>query len=141
MLEKVLIHIHNWFEDSVRPGNWEVIGGSLDLPFLQEGQYYRITGSVFNDGLHKYPDNDLTDEQFSGIIYGLAIPKAVIELAQEIEEWETENKKMLDSPYQSESFGGYSYSKGSGVEAGGKDDPSSGWQRHFMSRFTPWRKL
>lgn len=141
MLERVLTHIHNWFEVSWRSGEWQVVDGCLDLPFLQDGQYYRIVGSVFNDGLHQYPDNDLKDEIFFGQISGLAIPKAVIELAQEIEQWETDNAKALNSPYSSESFGGYSYSKDSSVSGGGNDDPASGWQRHFMSRFIPWRKL
>lgn len=141
MLEKILIHIHNWFEVSSVFGEWEVLDGALDLPFLQDGQYYRVTGSVFNDGLHKYPDADLTDETFRGCIYGLAIPKAVVDLAQEIEQWSIDNAKALNSPYNSESFGGYSYSKDSGLQGGGNGDPASGWQRQFMGRFIPWRKL
>lgn len=140
-LEKVMTYIHNWFEVSIRPGTWEVTGGCLDLPFLIDGQYFRITGSVFSDGLHQYPDTELKDERFSGIIYGLAVPQAVVELAQEIEQWESDNAKALNSPYSSESFGGYGYSKDSSVSGGGNDDPAGGWQRHFMSRFIPWRKL
>lgn len=54
MLEEVLLHIHNWFVVASHEGRWKIEGGALDLPFLQEGQYYRIVGSVFNDGLHKY---------------------------------------------------------------------------------------
>lgn len=141
MLEKILVHIHNWFEVSIRPGGWTIENGSIELPFLLDGQYFRITGSVFNDGLHQYPCEDLTDEQFSGTIYGLAIPKAVIELSEEITEWVEANNKAIDSPYTSESFGGYSYTKGADIAGGGKDDPANGWQRHFMSRFVPWRKL
>lgn len=141
MLEQILIHIHNWFEVSSVFGEWEVLDGALDLPFIQDGQYYRVTGSVFNDGLHKYPDDDLTDEVFRGCIYGLAIPKAVVGLAQEIEQWSIDNAKALNSPYNSESFGGYSYSKDSGLQGGGNSDPAGGWQRQFMSRFIPWRKL
>lgn len=138
MLERVLTHIHNWFDISWRNGEWQVVDGCLDLPFLQDGQYYRIIGSVFNDGLHQYPDNDLKDEIFFGQIRGLAIPNQVIEIADEIKEWQDKNGAHSDSPYQSESFGGYSYSKGSdSSDTGGL----SGWQKVFASRLNPWRKL
>ena len=136
MLERVLTHIHNWFACSWRNGDWQVVDGTLDLPFLQDGQYYQIVGSVFNDGLHQYPDNDLKDETFTGQIRGLAIPKQVIELADEIKQWQEKNGEQADSPYQSESFGGYSYSKGS--DGAGE---LSGWQKAFASRLNPWRKL
>ena len=61
MLEQVLGEIHNWFRardemDGVRPGVYAIEGGRLALPFLQPGQYYRVCGSLFNDGLHKYGD-------------------------------------------------------------------------------------
>lgn len=118
-------------------GKWEVSDGCIDLPLL-DGQYYRIVGSVFNDGLHQYPDNDLTDEVFSGNIYGLAIPKQLIEIANEIKDWQDKNGDAADSPYQSESFGGYSYSKASGSSG---DGSLSGWQLAFASKLNPWRKL
>ena len=138
MLERVLTHIHNWFEVSWIADEWQVVDGCLDLPFIQDEQYYRIYGSVFNDGLHKYPDNDLTDEKFSGVICGLAIPKQVIEIAEDIAEWQEKNGDQADSPFQSESFGGYSYSKGSEAS---NDNGLSGWQKAFASKLNPWRKL
>lgn len=136
MLEQVLTHIHNFFEVGYIAAKWQVVDGALDLPFLQDGQYYLIRGSVFNDGLHQYPDNDLTDEAFSGVIFSLAIPKQLIELAKEIEDWQAKNGDQADSPYQSESFGGYSYSKGSGSSG-----DLSGWQAAYASKLNPWRKL
>lgn len=138
MLERVLIHIHNWFDCGWYDGKWQVLDGCLDLPFLQDGQYYRIIGSVFNDGLHQYPSDDLKDETFCGLICPLAIPKQVIELAEEIEAWQEKNGEQADSPYQSESFGGYSYSKGS---SSSDDNGLSGWQKAFAGRLNPWRKL
>lgn len=140
-LEQILISIHNWFLRDVTAGEWEIKEGNVDLPNLQEGQYFRIIGSVFNDGLHQYPANDLQDETFTGQVWGLAIPKAMLELADEIEDWIKKYGESVSSPFNSESFENYSYSKASGTMGNGNADPATGWQREFMARLTPFRKL
>lgn len=140
MLEQVLTHIHNWFQVGIYPGTYTIEDGCITLPFLRDGQYFRIVGSVFNDGLHRYgPDMEaLTDESFDGSVWALAIPKAVIDLAGEISDWQKRYGEVVESPYTSESFGGYSYSKASGAnESGG----SGGWQAAFRARLNPYRKL
>lgn len=136
MLETVLQNLNNWFlvPDGVHAGEFTVQGGQLTLPFLQTGQYFRVVGSVFNDGLHQYPVADLTDETFTGSVWALAVPKAVIELAEEIDAWQTKNGDP--GPFTSESFGGYSYSKvtnASGMVVG--------WQDVFKSRLNDWRRI
>ncbi len=146
MLEQVLGEIHNWFRardemDGIRPGVYAIEGGRLALPFLQPGQYYRVCGSLFNDGLHKYGDeaDRLTDETFDGAIWALAVPKAVVELAEEIAAWQKQYGAAAASPYQSESFGGYSYTMAGGDSQAGA--ASRGWQRAFRSRLNQWRRL
>lgn len=141
MLENVLTHLKNWFlvPDGVHTGTFSIEAGALNLPFIQKGQYYRICGSVFNDGLHKYGDitDRLTDETFTGTVWALAIPKAVIDLAKDIEEWERKNGEASHSPFTSESFGGYSYSKATDSNTGA---PAT-WQTVFRSQLNPWRKV
>ncbi len=138
MLEQILTEIHNWFQVGIYPGEYTVEGGGIALPFLKDGQYFRIIGSVFNDGLHKYgPDMEtLTDETFDGAVWALAIPKAVIELSEEVATWQKEYKATIESPYTSESFGGYSYTKSSGADGTG-----GGWKTAFASRLKPYRRL
>ena len=51
MLEQVLRHLNNWFLVEIREGTFTVENGSIALPFLLTNQYFRICGSVFNDGL------------------------------------------------------------------------------------------
>lgn len=140
MLEQVLTHIHNWFQVGIYPGTYTISNGGVTLPFLQDGQYFRIVGSLFNDGLHQYgPSMELLqDETFDGAVWVLAIPKAVVELAGEIAAWQAKYKDTVDSPYTSESFGGYSYSKASGA---GDSTGSGGWQAAFRARLNPYRKL
>lgn len=112
MLEQVLRHLNNWFLVEIHEGTFTVENGSITLPFLQNNQYFRVCGSVFNDGLHQYPAADLTDETFTGTVWALAVPKAVVMLSEDIAAWEEKNGEAVLSPYTSESFGGYSYTKG-----------------------------
>ena len=139
MLEQVLMHLKNWFlvPGGIHEGTYTIEDGGITLPFLANGQYFRICGSVFNDGLHQYPASDLKAETFDGTVWALAVPQAVIELAAEIEAWQTKNGDASVSPYQSESFGGYSYSKATDSASGG----AVTWQSAFRSRLNAWRKL
>ena len=109
MLEQVLMHLKNWFlvPGGIHEGTYTIEDGGITLPFLANGQYFRICGSVFNDGLHQYPASDLKSETFEGTVWALAVPQAVIDLEAEIESWQTKNGEASKSPYQSESFGGY----------------------------------
>lgn len=138
MLEQVLRHLNNWFLVEIREGTFTVENGSITLPFLLTNQYFRIVGSMFNDGLHQYPAVDLTDETFTGSVWVLAVPKAVVSLAKDIAAWEEKNGEAVASPYQSESFGGYSYTKRS---AGSDNGTLNGWQGAFKGRLNDWRKL
>ena len=105
---------------------------------MSEGQHFRIVGSVFNDGVHQYNDElALTDETFYGEVWALAIPKALLDLVSEIEEWQSKNGEKSAGIYQSESFGGYSYTLKS--DSGGNGDRS--WMGAFSTRLNQWRKL
>ena len=139
MLEQVLMNIRNWFtvDGGIHSGTFTIKDGGITLPFLADGQYFRICGSVFNDGLHQYPATDLVDEEFSGAIWALAIPPAVVDLANEIGAWQEKNGEASVSPYQSESFGGYSYSKATDSASGG----AVTWQSAFKRQLSAWRKI
>lgn len=138
MLEQVLLSLRNWFVADKRTGRVRIEDGSLVPPAgldLKEGQYIRITGSTFNDGLHRWPCTGMTDEEFVGTVWALAVPRAVLDLADEIEAWQTEHAEELGSPYASESFGGYSYTR-----VGGDGLPIT-WRQQFKAQLDPWRKL
>lgn len=132
MLYEVLIHIRNLFPREHYEGTWEIKDGSLELP-IADGQYFLIEGSVFNDGVHKYPNSSLSSETFSGTITALAIPQAVVDLSEEIEDYLAKNPA---TPFMSESFDGYSYSKASSKSGG-----VATWQSIFKEKLDSWRKL
>lgn len=151
MLREVLDFVHNWFIKEPHVGQFTVENGALSpLDFLLEGQRFRIVGSALNDGLYTYhsaaiKDGDdkqaavLRDETFGGTVCALAIPVDVIALSDEIGNWVAQNADTLNSPYTSESFGGYSYSKASGGGTG--TNAVYSWQTHFAGRLNQWRKL
>ena len=147
-LTDLCVELNNFFETSRFFGEFAITGGSIDLSelvtsgALHEGQFFRIAGSVFNDGVYQYPCTGLTDEVFDGAIWPMAVPKAAMGLLSDINSWlaSIADDKQVNSPYQSESFGGYSYSKGSNSGSGASADLGS-WQNQFRSRLNKWRKI
>ena len=138
MLTEICAELRNYFEvpNGRHFGKFEISGGSITpLDFLQEGQYFRIVGSVFNDGVYQYPATSLTDEVFEGAVWAMALPPSLIALTAEIEEYNKSDAGKA-SPYISENFGGYSYTKA--TDANGAP---IGWQKAFSSRLNKWRKL
>lgn len=146
MLSNLCKELRNWF-DRGQPriyGSFTIEGGRItDEDFtsvIQANQYFRIVGSVFNDGVYKYTDElALTDELFVGSIWLMAIPKDVIDLSLEIQAWVDKYGESVNSPYSSESFGGYSYTKASGGSSGSGSNPT--WQSVFASKLNLWRKI
>ena len=135
MLEAVLTHLHNWFpaKNGKHAGAFVIASGALSPDIgLVPGQYYRIRGSTFNDGLHYVGETALTDEAFDGEVWALAIPRAVQELSGEIAAWVEKNP---ETDKVSESFGGYSYSRGQSASGG-----VGGWQAAFAGRLNAWRR-
>lgn len=137
MLEAMLTHLHNWFpaKDGKHAGAFVIASGVLSPDVgLIPGQYYRIKGSVLNDGLHQAgnPDDILMDEGFTGEVWALAIPRAVQDMAEEIATWRESNP---ETDKTSESFAGYSYSRAQSASGG-----VGGWQAAFASRLNAWRR-
>lgn len=151
MMTEICQYLRNWFnrkpDGSDYPkyeGTFTIENGVLVTDDLAEGQYFRIMGSLFNDGVHAYHAEHgmLRDETFTGVIWSMGVPPEVTQLATDIANWQTkygdvEGEAM--SPFQSESFGGYSYSKAGGGNSG--TDASSAWQTAFAARLAPWRKI
>ena len=149
ILEQILWHIHNWFEREQIPVSTCCIDdGSLPTSItdqMLDGQWYRIEGSYLNDGLHQNPDTELSDETFNGTITLLAIPKPLLAVAEEISDWvalnRTATQQAAASPYQSESFDGYSYSIRGDLTSQNGSGGLTGWQAAFASQLNPWRKM
>lgn len=152
ILEQVLYHLHNWFgRASISATGCTIADGALPASIassMVEGAWYRIEGSLLNDGLHKHPADDLQDETFDGTITVCAIPRALLNVVEEITDYidatNESDAAVRGAIFQSESFGGYTYSlKGdsrSGSASGGGSG-LTGWQAAFRTDLNPWRKI
>lgn len=142
MLEQICAFIHNFFYGDRYSGTFTIENGVLTVDGLIDGQYFRICGSRLNDGVYKYHVDELTDETFTGVVWDMRPPKSFLTLAEEIEAWQTKYGDATKGPYQSESFGGYSYSLKTGTNAsGGQDSNAGSWQGIFKSQLNQYRKL
>lgn len=140
LLDDMCAICRNYFTDdsAKHKGTFTVKDGVLaPLDYLAEGQYFRVLGSVFNDGVHQYPAPDLTDEVFGGEVWAMRLPPAFLALAGEINEYRQKMEGGTAAPYTSESFGGYSYTKATDAETGA---PLS-WQAVFTPKLNRWRKI
>ena len=143
LMDEVLDSIHNYFVDTIHEGKFVIENGTLEADFLKENQYFRIIGSTFNDCVYKYPATDLIDVEFSGAVWAMRVPPSFIALLSEIEAWIDKydgDDSTLNSPFTSESFNNYSYSKASGTNSDGSYAPVT-WQSIFAKRLDRWRKL
>ena len=137
MLTEVCAEIRNYFVKDIHNGTFEIVGGKITpLDFIQENQYFRIVGSVFNDGVYKNTaDLELTNEVFCGSVWAMAVPPSVVALAEDIKKY-NESDEAKPSAYTSESFGGYSYSK-----ATDENGAPMGWKKVFASRLNKYRRI
>ena len=152
-MEKILTElcheVNNYFKRSIHTGTFSVVNGALtNMPSnVQEGQYIRIVGSVFNDGVHKYKASGmgLTNEnEFKGAVWLLAIPQEFVSLSEEVSAWVTKYggaDSAALSPFNSESFAGYSYSKGSATSSNGKEVNPNSWQSLYGDRLAKFRRI
>ena len=191
MISEVCHEVKNWFCVDRIFGRFKIQGGVLrfldygsSVPIdlgLQDGQYYRIVNSLFNDGVWQYkkpsepiepteptepsepsepsedteeaeqteetpsepPAEALVDEVFIGGVWLMAVPRDFLNLVADIEAWNDKYggvDSAAQSPFSSESFGGYSYSKGSSGSGSGGGAAIT-WQNNFRSRLNRWRKI
>ena len=142
-LTELCQEMRNWFDRARYIGHitidesGDVFCNSVKVGLL-EGQYYRVIGSVFSDGVHIYPDSDTRAESFDGAVWAMAVPPDFLALVQEIEDWNTNARPKMLGPYSSEnlSSSGYSYQRQSA-----EDMAKADYKTVFGARLNKWRKL
>lgn len=130
-------YLHNNFEACRFIGEIKIEDGKVVGVDLEDDRYFRIIGSAFNDGIYKFSSVlELKDEVFDGAIVIMSVPPYILDMVTEISNWESENANSLASPYQSESFGGYSYSKATSSTGG-----MVTWRDVFAKRLSRYKKI
>lgn len=93
---ETMLTCNNYFERTSEYGDYTVLNNSIATcrGIYYTGQYVRIIGSLFNDGVYKITalsngtitlDGTLQDEAFNGYIVGLAVPNDFIALSAKVE--------------------------------------------------------
>ena len=137
MLYEIMKRINNFFIVDSFKGTWTIEEGRIALPFVQKNQYFRIYGSVFNDGVYKYTDElALSDETFNGIISTMAVPKDFLALVDEIQAYQSKYSEQQLTPFTSENFADYSYTKATNSKG-----ETVTWYYAFRSRLNCYRRL
>lgn len=146
-MTELCAELRNYFDRGLPKyfGEAEIRNGSIDIDGkidLAAGQYFRVAGSVFNDGVHQYPDYDMVDEVFRGSIWAMAVPSAVVALCEEMDKWEKTYAEEVSKPYSSETISGvYTYTKAQGGSVNGGSSPTVTAFDMFARKLNKWRKI
>lgn len=151
-INEVCAYLNNWFDKDDECRTLPSLKGVFTISdgifaderlsdILIDGQYFRIQNSVLNDGVYQYPVSNLADETFTGKITPMRIPSDFLNIVDEIEKWLEKYggvESVANSPFNSESFAGYSYNKSTD---GGTASNMPLWWSSFGGRLSRWRKL
>ena len=169
MLTEICQYLHNYFDyerfigeimivarqdglypsDELTPGD-EVLP-SADVPAkvycngveieISDGQYFALFRQRIPLGVFQL--SELTENKtFAGSVWLMDVPKAIKSADTWAETWKAKNMaadSMSNSGFQSESFGGYSYNKG--TNQSGKAGASIFDNAQFAAMLAPYRKL
>ena len=124
----------NFFEGTPLTGTFAITGGGLSP--APDAPYVAIRGRCYHDGVHEISGGVLdvlkTDEVFEGAVYPLRPPDDFLDLCKDISAYDD---KTPVTGNQSESFGGYSYTRASGASG------LLTWQEAFAHRLIPFRRM
>ena len=71
---ELCVYTHNFFDRADDPVAGEFAFEPDTVPAgVVPGQYFLVCGSIFNDGVHKAGDGDLTAETFNGTVQPLSL--------------------------------------------------------------------
>ena len=128
-------HLHNYFDarDDPVAGQFTFTPDTIPSGVVQ-GQYFLVCGSIFNDGIHKAGDGDLTAETFTGTVQPMRVPPDIVALAKKITDYDAATPG--GGRYVSQSFNGWSGSMATGTDG----LPADGLTR-YRKELNQWRKL
>lgn len=145
MISQVCADIRNYFtyDSDKHTGTFKVEGGVLVPSVEIPAGYYAVFGSRKNNGVHKDTDVLKDEGEFDGSVWAMSVPDDFLALVGEIEDWQKKYGGVdseAQSPFYSESFGGYSYSKAAGSTSSGANAAASTWQSVYAARLNRWRR-
>ncbi len=143
MLTEICAYLHNYFDYERHSGEISIVSGEIfcngEKITLEEGQYFALFRSRIPLGVFNVVP---ADKNFVGSVWLMDVPKAILDADTWAKEWIAKNggaTSEANSVFQSESFGGYSYNKGTNTS--GKGGMSVFDNAQFARMLNPYRKL
>lgn len=144
MLTEICAYLHNYFEYERHNGSIKIESGAITCDgeeiTLDNGQFFALFRGRIPLGVFKA--NNVPDKTFNGSIWLMDVPKGILDADEWAENWKEKNggvDSANNSAFESESFGGYSYTKGTNTN--GKAGASVFDNAQFASMLAPYRKL
>ena len=146
MLTAICAEIRNYFayREDKHPGKYKIENGILSPSVDFKTDYFAIFGSRKNNGVHKTTDELVDEGEFTGAIWIMSPPENFLAIVKDIEDWQEKYGGVdseAQSPYYSESFGGYSYTKSAGSTSGAGNQAASSWQSVYGDRLKIYRRI
>ena len=131
----VMRHVNNFFLREAVEGVFSVSGDGVLSPAV-DAPFIAVTGSTWHDGLYDSASDMKTghEETFEGTVWALSPRAKFLALCKEIEAYVAKNP--TGAPV-SESFGGYSYSRGTSGQGGG----AITWREAFSDALRPYKRM
>lgn len=134
----VMRRVRNYFERGYREGTFSIVGNVLspavDAPMIA------VTGSKYHDGVYASVNGIMQgvesvkpDETFDGIVWKLYPPDDFLQLCEQISKYDDKNPV---GAFASESFGDYSYTRGTDGKGG-----VAGWNNAFAASLASYRQM
>lgn len=146
MLTEICGYLNNYFDVERHYGHIRVQGGVVYCDEKQismdAGQYFALFRKNFVLGVYKYGTDTLEDKQFDGAVWLMDLPQAFLSLVAEITAWQAKYggvDSAAVSPFNSETFGGYTYMKGSSSNS--VQGAVTDWQGIYRSRLAQYKKV
>lgn len=145
-LSRICANLRNYFiqvSQDVYTGTYTVSNHGITPPTpLISGQYFRVVGSVLNDGVYQYGNTEsmskLKDETFDGAIWAMRVPQSFLDLVADYDRLnaKVEELALVSVGFASESFDGYSYTLSSGAPA-----ELLQWKSRLDSELNQYRRI
>ena len=132
----VMRQCRNFFQTGYMDGTFRITGNALpdvDSPwvFISGSRYHDGVWQLFNGYLTGRSVDGLQDEEFTGRVWLLSPPPDFLDLCKDIASYEEKNPV---GAMASESFGAYSYTRGT-------VNGSTGWADVFSASLIPYRRM
>ena len=145
MLTEICGYLNNYFDVERHTGLIKIQDGIIYCSdkevAMDEGQYFALLRKNFVLGVYVFGTDELDDKEFEGSVWILDIPQSFLSITAEIQAWQTKyggSDNAAMSPFNSESFGGYTYSKGSSASS---TSNAVTWQDMYKSRLSKYKKV